>query len=52
MRGRQVAGMVIFLVGVVLPVIVRFVASADAAVYVIPFAAILVLIGGFLWIRR
>jgi hypothetical protein len=45
-------GLVVFLVGVVLPVIVRLVASANAAVYAIPFAAILVLVGGFLYIRR
>jgi hypothetical protein len=51
-RGRQVAGIVVFLVGVLMPVFVRLLSGADAAVYAIPFAAILVLIGGFLWIRR
>jgi hypothetical protein len=51
-RGRQVAGIVIFAAGVLLPVFVRFNSGSDAAVYAIPFAAILVLIGGFLWVRR
>jgi hypothetical protein len=51
-RVRQVAGIVIFIAGVLLPVLVRFLSGADAAVYAIPFAAILVLVGGFLWIRR
>ena len=51
-RGRQVVGIVVFLAGVLLPVLVRFLSGANTAVYAIPFAAILVLIGGFLWIRR
>lgn len=52
MRVRQVIGIVIFLAGVMLPVFIRFRSGADAAVYAIPFAAILVLVGGFLWVRR
>jgi hypothetical protein len=51
-RGRKVVGIVIFLVGVLLPILVRLRLGADAAVNAIPFAAIFVLVGGFLWIRR
>jgi hypothetical protein len=51
-RVRQVAGLVIFLAGVLVPVVIRFLYDADTAVYAIPFAAILILIGGYLWIRR
>jgi hypothetical protein len=51
-RGRKGVGIVVFLAGVLLPVLVRFRSGPNAAVYAIPFAAILVLIGGFLYIRK
>jgi hypothetical protein len=52
MRVRKVVGIVIFLAGVLLPVVIRAIVGRDAAVYAIPFAAILVLAGGFVWVRR